>query len=218
MNNLPHKRFQSSSSFWDVKWAPLKTPALNRRNQQTAWLCDHRQPRPQGLLAFAIWRRQERRPWHTVALQLCPPLQFGPLTYQPIEWGFVSSNQSALWWCLLHVTSQLGEGSSMSFVRFSVLIVWKTCVWNTFGAFSLMGLENFTEVWGLFETFLGQRIFSYVGELESLGQGWKHNQRVRRRTVATRMYFRASEVRCYLQYFQRRFYTRIRVMVQISSS
>ena len=31
-----------------------------------------------------------------VALQLCPPLQFGPLTYQPIEWGFVSSNQSAL--------------------------------------------------------------------------------------------------------------------------
>ena len=25
-----------------------------------------------------------------------PPLQFGPLTYQPIEWGFVSSNQSAL--------------------------------------------------------------------------------------------------------------------------
>ena len=66
-----------------------------------------------------------------VALQLCPPLQFGPLTYQPIEWGFVSSNQSALWWCLLHVTSQLGEGSSMSFVRFSVLIVWKTCIWNS---------------------------------------------------------------------------------------
>ena len=32
----------------------------------------------------------------SVALQLCPPLQFGPLTYQPIEWVFVSSNQSAL--------------------------------------------------------------------------------------------------------------------------
>ena len=31
-------------------------------------------------------------------------------------------------------------------------------------------------------------------------------------------YFRASEVRCYLQFFQRRFYIRIRVMVQISSS
>ena len=30
-----------------------------------------------------------------VALQLCPPLQFGPLTYQPIEWVFFS-NQSAL--------------------------------------------------------------------------------------------------------------------------
>ena len=31
-----------------------------------------------------------------VALQLCSPLQFGPLSYQPIEWGFISSNQSAL--------------------------------------------------------------------------------------------------------------------------
>ena len=53
-----------------------------------------------------------------------------------------------------------------------------------------------------------------------------HNQRVRRRTVARRMYggtteppcLRASEVRCYLQFFQRLFYIRIRVMVQISSS
>ena len=78
-----------------------------------------------------------------VALQLCPPLQFGPLTYQPIEWGFVSSNQSALWSCLLHVTSQLGEGCSMSFVRFSVLIVWKTCVWNS--------LEHFP--WWVFGEF-----------------------------------------------------------------
>ena len=45
-----------------------------------------------------------------VALQLCPPLQFGPLTYQPIEYVFVSSNQSALRSCLRHLTSQLGEG------------------------------------------------------------------------------------------------------------
>ena len=37
-------------------------------------------------------------------------------------------------------------------------------------------------------------------------------------SVVRRMYFRASEVRCYSQYFQRRFYMRIRVMVQISSS
>ena len=58
----------------------------------------------------------------SVALQLCPPLQFGPLTYQPIEWVFVSSNQSALSWCLLHLTSQLGEGCSMGFVRFVFLI------------------------------------------------------------------------------------------------
>ena len=31
----------------------------------------------------------------------------------------------------------------MSFVRFSVLIVWKTCVGNSFGAFSLMGFGEF---------------------------------------------------------------------------
>ena len=43
--------------------------------------------------AFFIVRVFERPP---VALQLCPPLQFGPLTYQPIECVFVSSNQSAL--------------------------------------------------------------------------------------------------------------------------
>ena len=31
-------------------------------------------------------------------------------------------------------------------------------------------LENFTGVRSMFETFLGQRICSYVGELESVGQ------------------------------------------------
>ena len=31
-------------------------------------------------------------------------------------------------------------------------------------------LENFTLVQSMFETFLGQRICSYVGELESVGQ------------------------------------------------
>ena len=29
----------------------------------------------------------------------------------------------------------------------------------------------------MFETFLGQRICSYVGELENLGQGWKYKPR-----------------------------------------
>ena len=76
---------------------------------------------------------------HFVALQLRPPLQFGPLNYQPIECVFTSSNQSALWSCLRHLTSQLGEGCSMSFVRFVLLIRWKTCVWNSFGAFSPIG-------------------------------------------------------------------------------
>ena len=88
-----------------------------------------------GYIAELHWPRRPvktlYREERSVPLQLCPPLQFGPLTYQPIEWGFISSNQSALWSCLLHVTSQLGEGCSMSFVRFSVLIVWKTCIWNS---------------------------------------------------------------------------------------
>ena len=47
-------------------------------------------PSPRAIFAFLITERL------SVALQLCPPLQFGPLTYQPIEWGFISSNQSAL--------------------------------------------------------------------------------------------------------------------------
>ena len=100
-----------------------------------------------------------------VALQLCPPLQFGPFTNQPIEWVFISSNQSALWSCLLHVTFQLGEGCSMSFVRFVSLILWKTCVWNSFGAFSPMGfwriLQKF-EVWSKLSS-----VNAYVHMLES---------------------------------------------------
>ena len=38
-------------------------------------------------------------------------------------------------------------------------------------------LENFTEVRSMLETLLGKRICSYVGELESQGQGWKHKPR-----------------------------------------
>ena len=103
-----------------------------------------------------------------VALQLCPPLQFGPLTYQPIECVVTSSNQSALWSCLHHLTCQLGEGCSVSFVRFVLLIRRKTYVWNSFGAFPR---------W-VFGEFYDQRICSYVGELESVGQEWKHKPRV----------------------------------------
>ena len=158
------------------------------------WPISTNQKAAKELLGWTPGPSQSR--WQTsfvracVALQLCPPLQFGPLTYQPIECVFISSNQSALWSCLYHMlyhlTSQLGEGCSMSFVRFVLLIRWKTCVWNSFGAFSRWVFGEFTGVRSMFETFLGQRICSYVGELESLG--WKHNQRVRRRTVATRMY------------------------------
>ena len=52
---------------------------------------------------------------------------------------FYFFKQSVLWSCLLHVTSHLGEGCSMSFAPFVFLILWKTCVWNSFGAFSTMG-------------------------------------------------------------------------------
>ena len=62
------------------------------------------------------------------------------------------------------MTSQPGEGSSMRFVR--------RLVYEQFWSLFLDGfLENFTEVRSIFETFLGQSICSYVGELESLGQG-----------------------------------------------
>ena len=35
----------------------------------------------------------------------------------------------------------------------------------------------------MFATFLGQRICSYVGELESLGRGWKHKPRLPRAQI-----------------------------------
>ena len=72
----------------------------------------------------------------------------------------------------------------------------------------------------MFETFLGQRICSYVGELESMGQEWKHKPRVQIKSskkdssskkndpVLKKKWcndFRASVVRCYLQFFQKAF-------------
>ena len=163
-----------------------------------------------------------------VALQLCPPLQFGPLTYQPIECVFVSSNQSALWSCLLHVTSQLGEGCSMSFVRFSVLIVWKTCVWNSlehfpwwvFGEFyrSLKFVRNFPRSTHMFICWRARKRGTRMKAQSKSSKKDSSNKNVRRLWGGTSQppYFRASEVRCYLQFFQRLFY--IRDMVQISSS
>ena len=77
-----------------------------------------------GYVAESYWPRRPGKTLYrearSVALQLCPPLQFGPLTYQLTECVFISSSQSELGSCLLHVTSQLGEGCSMSlFVSFS---------------------------------------------------------------------------------------------------
>ena len=104
------------------------------------------------------------RPLPGVALQLCRPLQFGPLTYQSIECVFISSNQSGLWSCLPRVTSQLGPVEDLCMKQF----------WSVFhDGF----LENFTVVRSMFESFLAQRICSYVGEPESLWEGWKQKPR-----------------------------------------
>lgn len=66
----------------------------------------------------------------------------------------------------------------MGFVRSVFLILWTTCVWNSFGAFSLMGfLRILQNCESMFETFPGQRIYSHVGKLESPGQGWKRKPR-----------------------------------------
>ena len=87
------------------------------------------------------------------------------------------SNQSALRLCLLHVTSQLGEGCSMSFVR-CVFLTCRRLVYETvLERFPQWVFGGFKEVWSMFATFLGQRICPYVGELESLGRGWKHKPR-----------------------------------------
>ena len=70
----------------------------------------------------------------------------------------------------------------------------------------------------MFETFLGQGICSYVGELESVGQEWKHKPRVQIKSSKKDKKndpvlkkkrcndFRASKVRCYLQFFQKAFF------------
>ena len=72
----------------------------------------------------------------------------------------------------------------------------------------------------MFEIFFGQGICSYAGELESVGQEWKHKPRVQIKSskkdssskkndpVSKKKWcndFRASEVRCYLQFFQKAF-------------
>ena len=57
------------------------------------------------------------------------------------------------------------EGCSMSFVRFVFLILWKNCVWNSFGAFSQMGF------WRILQKFEGcsklSSVNAYVHMLES---------------------------------------------------
>ena len=87
----------------------------------------------------------------------------------------VSSNQSALWSCLRHLTSQVGEGCTMSFVRFVLLIRWKTCVWNSFGVFSPMGVRRILqecevcssikeEVMQWFSSFCGKMLFAVLSK------------------------------------------------------
>ena len=150
-------------------------------------------------------------------------------SYQPIERVFISSNQSALWSCLLHVTSQPGEGCSMSFVRFMHCPhPVKTCVWNSlerfpwwdFGEFyrSLKFVRNFPRSTHMFICWRARKRGTRMKAQSKSSKKDSSNKNVRRLWGGTSQppYFRASEVRCYLQFFQRLFY--IRDMVQISSS
>ena len=76
-------------------------PCLNRVNIQK-YIFQLKNRKKNGLNSFKESRRTsplvfvDGCGYTFVALQLCPPLQFGPLTYQPIECVFISSNQSAL--------------------------------------------------------------------------------------------------------------------------
>ena len=103
----------------------------------------------------------------------------------------------------------------MSFVRFVLLscgrLVYETVLerfprW-AFGEFyrSLKYGRNFPRSMHMFicwraRTFLGTRMKAQASKKKSCND------------------FRASEVRCYLHFFQKAFFIRIRVMVQISSS
>ena len=97
---------------------PLQFGPLHPRTQRL------RSPWPARLFKPACAVRDEDSRYEIGSSQLCV---------------FTSSNQSALWSCLRHLTSQVGEGCSMSFVRFVLLMRWKTCVWNSFGTFFPMG-------------------------------------------------------------------------------
>ena len=109
-----------------------------------------------------------------VALQLCPPLQFGPLIYQPIESVFVSSNQSSLCSCLRHLTSQLhvGEDCSMSFVRFVLLFRWRLVYETVLERFPRLVFGEFYRSANYIRNFPlpTHTVCSYVGEL------WDRNE------------------------------------------
>ena len=101
-----------------------------------------------------------------VALQLCPPLQFGPLTYQQIKCVFFFFQSK----CVVIVSSPFDfptrGGLQCEFCSFRFAdpledLCMKQFRW-VFG--------EFTEVRSMFETFLAEGICSYVGELESMGQ------------------------------------------------
>ena len=57
----------------------------------------------------------------------------------------------------------------MSFVRWRFADPEELCMKQCWSVFPYGFLEYFTGVRSMFETFLGQRICLYLGELESLG-------------------------------------------------
>ena len=167
-----------------------------------------------GYVAELHWPRRPGKTLYgearSVALHLCPPLQFGPLTYQPTECVFISSNQSVLWSCLLHVTSQLWEGCSTSlFASFS---------WSCGRLAYETVLERFPR-WGFGEFYRSLKYVLNFPRSTHMFICW------RARKPGTRMKAKASKkdsskkIRYYIcSSFKRLFYVRIRVMVQISSS
>lgn len=105
-----------------------------------------------------------------LAWVLVSHFSFGPRTYRPIEYHFL--------FLPIKVRCDRVFSICMGFVRSVFLILWTTCVWNSFGAFSLMGfLRILQNCESMFETFPGQRIYSHVGKLESPRRGWKYKPR-----------------------------------------
>ena len=115
-------------------------------------------------------------------------LAIGPRSYRPIQCVFTSSNQSALWSCPLHVTSQLGKDCTgprdwqnlFALERFcrtaptvkAVHLKWRTSDFEAFPVGPNLSIEFWTEIlveWiapvisrFFFTYFWGKKIVCYI--------------------------------------------------------